>query len=120
MKYGKIENNKIIGTCMMQTGDFPDEIPDDAELFDFFIDGTLYPATEYAGKIPTVTEGGVEWIADPEEEARRLAVVDAQRRAAYAAESDPLFFKEQRGEVDAGTWAAKVAEIKARYPKISA
>ena len=25
--------------------------------------------------------------------------------------------EEQRGEVDAGTWAAKVAEIKARFPK---
>ena len=41
----------------------------------------------------------------------------ALRIDAYRAEADPLFFQEQRTEVSAGTWAAKVAEIKARYPK---
>lgn len=46
-----------------------------------------------------------------------LARAEANRRAAYTTESDPLFFKEQRGEVPAGTWQAKVDEIKARYPK---
>ena len=40
----------------------------------------------------------------------------AQRRAAYAAESDPLFFMSQRGEATPQEWLAKVAEIKARYP----
>lgn len=39
------------------------------------------------------------------------------REAAYLAESDPLYFKEQRGDVPIGTWIAKVNEIKARYPK---
>jgi hypothetical protein len=39
----------------------------------------------------------------------------AMRRAAYTTESDPLFFKEQRQEVPAGTWLDKVAEIKARF-----
>lgn len=38
------------------------------------------------------------------------------RAEAYREESDPIFFKEQRGEVPAGTWLASVAEIKARYP----
>ena len=40
----------------------------------------------------------------------------ASRRAAYAQESDPLFFKAQRGEATMDEWQAKVAEIKARYP----
>lgn len=39
------------------------------------------------------------------------------REAAYRAESDPLFFKEQRGEVPPGTWLDKVGEIKERFPK---
>ena len=39
------------------------------------------------------------------------------RRQAFTNEADPLFFKEQRGEVPVGTWLAKVEEIKARYPK---
>jgi|2_EtaG_2_1085320.scaffolds.fasta_scaffold00329_19 phosphopantetheinyl transferase (holo-ACP synthase) len=49
--------------------------------------------------------------------ARAAEEVQMNRRAAYQEEADGLYFKEQRGEVAAGTWAAKVAEIKARYPK---
>lgn len=37
------------------------------------------------------------------------------RKQAYINESDPVFFKEQRGEVPEGTWVALVAEIKLRY-----
>jgi hypothetical protein len=44
-------------------------------------------------------------------------IADRKRRAAYAAETDPLFFKAQRGEATMAEWQAKVAEIKARYPK---
>jgi len=39
------------------------------------------------------------------------------RRSAYVAEADPLFFKTQRGEATMEEWQAKVAEIKARFPK---
>ena len=45
---------------------------------------------------------------------------DANRRADYIAEADPLFFKAQRGEVEQQVWLDKVAEIKARYPKEAA
>jgi hypothetical protein len=40
-----------------------------------------------------------------------------QRQQAYIAEADPLFFKAQRGEATMEEWQAKVAEIKARFPK---
>jgi hypothetical protein len=42
-----------------------------------------------------------------------------KRQAAYVEESDSLFFQEQSGDADTpvGTWAAKRAEIKAKYPK---
>lgn len=40
----------------------------------------------------------------------------ALRKAAYAAESDPIFFMSQRGEVTQQEWLDKVAEIKARWP----
>ena len=42
---------------------------------------------------------------------------ERNRKAAYTAESDPLFFKAQRGEATMEEWQAKVAEIKARFPK---
>ena len=52
-----------------------------------------------------------------DEAARAAEEVQNNRRAAYQEEADPLFFEEQRGEVSAGTHAAKVEEIKARFPK---
>jgi hypothetical protein len=45
-------------------------------------------------------------------------IAEANRRAAYTDEADPLFFKSQRGEVELQVWLDKVAEIKARYPKV--
>lgn len=50
------------------------------------------------------------------EAAARSAQVEAQRSEAYRNESDPLFFKSQRGEATHQEWLDKVAEIKARYP----
>jgi hypothetical protein len=44
-------------------------------------------------------------------------IATENRRAAYIAEADPLFFKAQRGEATLDEWQAKVAEIKARIPK---
>lgn len=42
------------------------------------------------------------------------AVKKAARAEAYRIESDPLFFKAQRGEATMDEWLAKVEEIKAR------
>jgi len=49
------------------------------------------------------------------EEPNRIA--EANRQAAYQRESDPLFFKAQRGEATMEEWEAKVADIKERFPK---
>lgn len=47
-----------------------------------------------------------------------VAQVQAERQAAYVAESDPLFFKYQRAEdgITKAAWLAKVDEIRERYP----
>ena len=61
--------------------------------------------------------------AEIEAEVARLTALEPariateNRRAAYITEADPLFFKAQRGEATMEEWQAKVAEIKARYPK---
>jgi hypothetical protein len=44
-------------------------------------------------------------------------IAEANRKAAYATESDPLFFKWQAGEATEAEWTAKRDEIRARYPK---
>jgi hypothetical protein len=43
--------------------------------------------------------------------------IEALRKAAYREESDPLFFKWQRGEATEAEWIAAVNAIKARYPE---
>jgi hypothetical protein len=51
-----------------------------------------------------------------QQQADRAAKIEAQRAEAYRTESDPLFFKSQRGEATQQQWLDKVAEIKARFP----
>lgn len=51
------------------------------------------------------------------EQAGRIAAIEEQRREAYAAESDPIFFRWQRGEATQQEWLDKITEIKARFPK---
>ena len=70
------------------------------------------------GKIISADENGHPILIDPPPlTAEQIQeAVTAARAAAYVKESDPLFFKYQRGEVLKEDWLAKVAEIKARYP----
>jgi len=47
---------------------------------------------------------------------RHNASMKQKRREAYVTESDPYFFKYQRGEVAKYEWEAKVEDIRNRYP----
>jgi len=47
----------------------------------------------------------------------KAAEAEANRKSAYIAEADPLFFKAQRDEATYQEWLDKIAEIKARFPK---
>lgn len=55
--------------------------------------------------------------AEKEEEIRQQQEANKRARAlAYKEESDPLFFKSERGETTRDEWLAKVEEIRNRYP----
>ena len=67
-----------------------------------------------------------EEISQVQLQAEQAAQLEAQwkidnaaqlRQVAYQNESDPVFFKAQRGEATMQEWQDKVAEIKARFPK---
>ena len=45
-----------------------------------------------------------------------IRIAEANRKAAYQVEADPLFFKAQRGEATLEEWQAKVDEIRERFP----
>jgi hypothetical protein len=61
--------------------------------------------------VPVVDDFILERLRDKASDAQREA-----RKAAYAAEADPLFFKWQRGEATQAEWLEKVAAIRHRYP----
>jgi hypothetical protein len=73
-------------------------------------------SVEYEHLLPA---GSVQ-ITDAEAEAMRPKPLapdySAMRKAAYVAESDPIFFLSQRGEATQQEWLDKVAEIKSRWP----
>lgn len=76
-----------------------------------------------AGKVIAADKKGLPVLQDPPAPAPlTLEQVQAQRQAAYVAESDPLKNEAEYDAIVAGTdpdytaWLDKVAEIKARYP----
>jgi hypothetical protein len=58
-----------------------------------------------------------DYNPDQREAERKVQEAEDSRRNAYTTESDPLFFKAQRGEATMQEWENKVAEIKERFPK---
>lgn len=67
--------------------------------------------TDYTQYILWLEEGNTPTPADPP----APPDYDALRKAAYTAESDPLFFKYQADEITKEVWIAKRNEIKALY-----
>lgn len=57
-----------------------------------------------------------QYVPPPEPGPPTPEQIAALRQAAYQAESDPIYFKWQRGEATQQQWLDKIAEIKARYP----
>ena len=67
------------------------------------------------GKLPSKKE--LDSHSENVKAIKKSRIADQQRQLAYQTESDPLFFKYQRGEATEQEWLDKVAEIKARFPK---
>ena len=69
------------------------------------------------GNQVTVDEAAVAAEIQRLQPIKAVEQAERNRQVAYMAESDPLFFKAQRGEATMEEWQAKVAEIKTRFPK---
>ncbi len=67
------------------------------------------------GLIPISQQEATSITNPPETPEQALERIRQQRKTAYENESDPLFFKAQRGEATMEEWLAKVDEIKQRY-----
>jgi len=60
-----------------------------------------------------------KWIVGNKSADEITGIEKALRAEAYREESDPIFFKAQRGEATNQDWLDKVAEIKARYSEVA-
>jgi len=67
-------------------------------------------------QVPFTSEEVIEY--EKNAVAAKIENAEKQRAEAYRNESDPLFFKWQRGESTQQEWLDKVAEIKQRFPKV--
>ena len=104
---------------------FPAEMSDErlADWDVYPVTPTDYPQVDYT---KNVTEGEPQlignkwtqiWMVTDKPQSEIDEITTSLRADAYRNESDPLFFKAQRGEIEQQEWLDKVAEIKARYPK---
>jgi hypothetical protein len=76
-------------------------------------EGTPVLEDEKWVQVWVVTDASEQEIAQRQSDV--LNTAKQQRAEAYRNESDPLFFKAQRGEATMEEWLAKVEEIKLRY-----
>ena len=69
------------------------------------------------GKLLDFDEAGYPVLTEPAAPTAEAlaAAVTKKREAAYRTESDPLFFKYQRGEVTEQVWLDNVSEIRGCY-----
>lgn len=105
---------------------FPAEMSDErlAEWEVYPVMQTPKPVVDHTKNVTEETPNFIngQWHQDwaitdkPVEEINQIH--EALRTEAYITESDPLFFKAQRGEIELQVWLDKVEEIKARYPKV--
>lgn len=97
------------------------------------IDYTLILTKQYAGSEWTLDGNnydGLTWLSDTPEPSQaeldalwpqvnydnQVAAVEVARLTAYEQQSDPLYFKWQRGDATEAEWRAAVAKVKADNP----
>lgn len=110
---------------------FPDKLENStlAEFDIYIVKQQQKPQVDYTQNVIEETPNLVndEWhqnwvVTDATQEeieqrkAEMINEVKQKRADAYRNESDPLFFKAQRGESTMAEWIAKVNEIKTRFP----
>jgi hypothetical protein len=80
------------------------------------ISGSDYDAINWLDASPKPTQAELDALWPATQKAVFNKSQEDARSNAYRNESDPLFFKWQRGEGTEQEWKNKVAEIQARYP----
>lgn len=81
------------------------------------LNGDAYEGLDWKSETPKPTQAELDALWPQTQLHAQNKFIDQQRLQAYEQEADPLFFKAQRGEATQEDWLAKIAEIKARFPR---
>ena len=103
---------------------FPKIIPEQvlAEYNVYRVIRENQPAVSYKQNLSEgtpINENGIwkqVWVITDKSLDEINVIHESYRKQAYIDESDPLFFKWQRDEIDKQDWLDKVTEIKQRFP----
>ena len=113
MKYYFNKDNKIIEIETIHSTERLKELSAEYRNVDLYKKKSDIPIPEDHELI------GDEFVLLPDvSKARAEQEVISNRKSAYQSESDPIYFKYQRGEATEQEWLDKVQEIKERYPKV--
>lgn len=80
------------------------------------LNGDDYDGLTWLDNTPQPTQVELDAAWPQVNYASQCAIVEAARLAAYEKQSDPLYFKWQRGDATEAEWRAAVAQVKAENP----
>ncbi len=80
------------------------------------LNGDNYDGLTWLSNTPQPTEAELDAAWPQVQYANQVAIVESARLIAYEQQSDPLYFKWQRGDATEAEWRAAVAKVKADNP----
>lgn len=80
------------------------------------LNGDTYDGLDWLDDSPKPTQAELDAAWPQVNYDNQIAAVEAARLAAYEQQSDPLYFKWQRGDATEAEWRAAVAKVKADNP----
>lgn len=80
------------------------------------LNGETYDGLEWFDSTPKPTQAELDSLWPQVQYANQCTIVERARLAAYEKESDPIFFKWQRGDATEAEWREAVAKVKAENP----
>lgn len=80
------------------------------------MDGDEYAGLDWQDASPKPTQAELDALWPQVQYKNQVAVVEQARLVAYEQQSDPIFFKWQRGDATEAEWREAVAKVKAENP----
>ena len=80
------------------------------------LDGDTYDGLVWLSDTPKPTQAELDALWPQVQYETQVAAVEQARLSAYEKQSDPIFFKWQRGDATEAEWREAVAKVKAENP----